>query len=414
MSAVAQSRKYRRQVLRRLARLYARPVDAEASQPPLAGEPPAPGSPPLTVAPLPPGFELPTARQVVGRGLQLAADHAADLRRASLYVGLLILATAGPVVLLFLVDLPSLLAFPWTDPSSASQEQAVAFLAVVGPLYGAGACALLGVVTVSIDGVLVAVALLGSRAVARPLTLRESIQRARQVFWRYGVAAFAVGIVSTIASTLVGLVTGALGRPESIGSNLLGTLVATIVTAPFGYILTAIVIGDVEAGSALRRSVTLARARPRLAVVVAVFAFLASTLEVLGIGVAFDVAGEVGTLLHPSLDPSGPGLFLLVPIGAAALVAFGSLALTVSAISAAPQITAFLGLTHFSAGLDRARSPVPAVGEPPEAATELVPVSAWAAPRAALPRPARWVTIPMLVLVALECLIVAGGLASRP
>jgi hypothetical protein len=397
---------------------YPRGVDPEAS--------PAE----TVVAPLSPSyaFELPTARQVIGRGLQLAADNATDLRSASLYIGLLVLATVGPAALLAIADLPALVALPWTDAPYLSPVEARAFLQLLGPLYGAAALALIGVVSVSIDGVLLAVALLGSRAARRPLTVRESLQRARQVFWRYGFAAFMVGMVSTIVSALVGLVTGDLGRPESIGSNLLGSLVATAVTAPFGYVLAAIVLGDVDGAAALGRSVTLARARPRLAVVVAVFAFLASTLQVLGIGIAFDVAGEVATFIHPDLDLTGPGLIVLVPIVAAALVAFGSLGVTVSAIAAAPQITAFLGLTHYSAGLDRARQRPPAtplLGTPAPPPLTAAPGAAASAPASAAPttywqvetrvapaRP-RWMTRPMVVLVALEVIVALAGLLAH-
>jgi hypothetical protein len=230
-----------------------------------------------------------------------------------------------------------------------------------------------------------AAAMLASRAAGRSLTLRESLGRARQVFWRYGVAAFLVGVLSTVVSSAVGLLTGALGRPESFGSSLLGTLIATAVTAPFGYILTSIVIGDVGGSAALGRSITLARARPRLAIVVAAFAFLASTLQILGVGVAFEIADRVATFVHPDLDPTGSGLLVAVLVAAAALVAFGSLGLTVSAIAAAPQISAFLGLTHYSAGLDRARTPA---------------------------RQARWVTIPMAVVIVLELLVAGTGIVT--
>jgi hypothetical protein len=441
MSAVAQSRNYTAGVgLAAATGLYARAVDPEAS--PEA----RPGT--AAAAPLPPGFgfELPTARQVVGRGLQLAADNAGDLRRASLYIGLLVLATAGPAAVLLLADLPTLATFPWTDPATVTPDQADAFLGLIWPLYVAVACAILGVVAVSVDGSLVAVALLGSRAAGRPLTLRESVQRARQAFWRYGFAAFVVGVLSTVASTSIALLTGAFGRPESIGSNLLGTLVATIVTAPFGYVLSAIILGDVDGAAALGRSIRLARARPVLVVVVAVFAFLAQTLEVLGIGVAFDVADEVGTLIHANLDLTGSGLVVLIPIVAAAMVAFGSLGLTVSAISAAPQIAAFLGLTHYSAGLERARqppapAPAPAPAPPPappsapppappaltaQVNTAAAPIdtaaarepSNWAAatywqqPASTAPARTRWMTRPMVALVALEVVVMLAGLSA--
>lgn len=366
------------------------------------------------------GYELPSGREVVGRGLQLAFEHASEIRRASLFVGLLVLATAGPAVLLFVVDLPRLIDLPWEQADRLTTSQATEVLRLIGPLYAAGALALLGVVSVSFDGVLMAVAMLASRAAGRPLTLRESLHRARQVFWRYGFAAFFVGVIAAVVSAGVGYLTGALGHAESIGSSLLGSFAATVVTAPFGYVLTAIVIGDVNGAAALGRSVTLARARPRLAAVVAAFAFLSSTLQVLGLGVAVELADKLATFAHPDVDLSGPGFLLVIPVVAAALVAFGSLGLTVSAIAAAPQIAAFLGLTHYTAGLDQARLQAPpSTSEAVPGAVDGVetagppPAQTWwqeaESPRA---RTVRWVTIPMTAAIVAEVIVAAVGIAN--
>jgi hypothetical protein len=397
-------------------------VDPEAS--------PAPTAP----SPLAPGFELPTAREVIGRGLQLALDGNRDIRNVSLYVGLMILAIAGPAALLVVVDLPTLFTIPWQLPQTLTPSEVNELASIFAPLYAVGALALLGLVTISLDGELMAASILAGRAAGQPLTMRESLARSRQVFWRYGFAAFAVGILSTAVSSLVGLALGTFGKPDSVGGNLLGSLVATLAVAPFGYILTAIVIGDVDGAAALGRSISLAGARPRLAVVVA-FAFLASTLQVFGLGVAFDVVGEVVTFLHPQLDLGGSGLLVVVPAVAIALVAFGSLALTVGAVTAAPQIAAFLGLTHYAAGLDRARSqagdeaapaasdtgPTASDTEPPgdgaAAPGEPVALSAmpsqshWAQPARRAVR-TRWVTIPMVALIVFEALAALSGIAA--
>jgi hypothetical protein len=200
-------------------------------------------------------YQLPSARQVVGRGLQLALDGSADIRRTSLYIGLLVAGVAAPAAVLLLANLPTLLALPWDDPMTMSQDQARALDALFGPLYSAVALALLGIVTVLVDGQLMAAALLAGRLAGAPLTMREALARSRQVFWRYGAAAFAVGLLSGATNLVVSLLTGTFGRGESIGSSLLATFVAAIVTAPFGYVLMGVVAGDVSAGTALRRSV---------------------------------------------------------------------------------------------------------------------------------------------------------------
>lgn len=400
---------------------------------------PAPGPAPEPApepAPAPgPAFELPGARQVVGRGLQLAYDSTGDLRRASLYIGLLMAAVAGPFALLLLLDIPAFAGIDFSSADSMSRAQAESLLRLIGPLYGAGAMAILGLVTVQIDGLLVAVALLASRAIGRPLQLREALTRARQVFWRYGAAAFVVGLVSTLVTFAVVFATGGFSPGSSFGGSILASLISTVVVLPFGYVATAVVIGDVTGTAALRRSIVLVRARPRLAVTVAAFAFAASALQTFGLGVAVDLVGGVADVLHPNLDMTGSGLVVAIPLVFVALMALGSLSITVNAVTAAPQVAAFLGLTHYAGGIERAREPIAAAEstvepEPePEPATtpeaesgpvpgsgltpedEILPPAPAPVVRApARPRRPRWVSIPMLVLIGLEALIVLGAL----
>jgi hypothetical protein len=373
------------------------------------------------------GYALPGAREVVGRGLQLAYDASAELRRASLYVGVLLFALAGPALIVLIADLPPLRDFPFEDPAAFGSQRATEFLSIFGSLSILTMTALLGFVTITIDGTIVAVTILAGRAVGRPVTLRQAVTRARQVFWRYGGALFVVGLIGQVASTAVTSISGARSDPSS-GAALLSVLASTLITAPFGYVAAGIILGDADAGTALRRSITLARARPRLAAVVATFAFLAGVLELFGIGAAVDAVGRIITFEHVSFDPTGGDVLLALPLIAAALIALGSLGLTVAAIVAAPQVVAFLGLTHYSAGLDRVAPRVPAPATPeaggpagdhaptldPEAAAAPAeaPASAWVLGAQPHDEKFRWVTIPMLALIAFAAFIAIAGLVA--
>lgn len=374
------------------------------------------------VVPAAPGYDLATARQVVGRGLQLAYDASSELRRASLYVGLLLFALAGPALIVLIADLPRLVDFPFENPTDIDPERAEEFFSIFGSLSILAMIALLGFVTISIDGTIMAVTMLGGRAIGRPVTVRQALTRARQVFWRYGAATIVVGIVGQLASTAILQLSGGGSGGLSTGADLLSVFAATIVTAPLGYVAAGVILGDVEAGTALRRSIRLARARPRLAGVVATFAFLAGVLQLFGIGAAVDAAARIIAFENLTIDPTSGNVLIALPVIAAALIALGSLGLTVAAVVAAPQVVAFLGLTHYAAGLDRAQPPEPAVVVEPAAAPPLEPdpgpepdpdpPSAWfrgSQPHAA---PFRWVTIPMLLLIAFAVFIAIAGLIA--
>ncbi len=118
---------------------------------------------------------------------------------------------------------------------------------------------------------------------------------------------------------------------------------------------------------------------------------------------------------------------------AAALIALGSLGLTVAAVVAAPQVVAFLGLTHYSAGLDRISGPAPdpvvgqgelAKGEPAEGGNAAAlgsdptvepaeaPESPWVRGAATHPEKFRWMTIPMLGLIFFAVVIAMTGLRA--
>ena len=348
-------------------------------------EPPAPAPPAWTKT-----YELPSARRVVSSGLQLAVDSSSAIRRASIYIGLLALGAFGPAVILLLLGIGRLASDPATadtmarDPSLVLLEQPE----LAGPLaliYLLVIVGMLLLVAISVDAQAIAIAILGGRAAELPMRLWEAITRARQVFWRLLGASLLVGLASGVVTLVLTL---PFLRPldSNEGITFIGSIVGTLVVAPFAFAGTGIVLGDVGAIEALQRSVALSRARPRIALVVTLFTLVTSAIQTFALGAGLDVAIRVAELMHLNLDQGGAPLILTAIIVLAFVVAFGSLTFTIAAIVAAPQVTGFLGLTFFSGGLDRARGP-----------------------QAARPGGFRWVTLPMLTTMV--ALALAAGLA---
>jgi len=331
-------------------------------------------------------YELPGPRRVVTYGLQLAAAGSAELRRASLYIGLLSLGLIGPALM---YGLAVLVHFRISDVQSMEgllrNPSAVAAFLGFEALAGGS---ILGWLAVTIDGRLIAISLLAARAGDQAFTLRQATIRARQVFWRVVAASMLVGIVSLAVQLGILLLLGDINGSNQ-GATLIATFIATLVVAPFGYVATGIVLGDVGATEAIRRSVRLARARPSIAVVVALFTFVASALQTFALSAGLEVVVRVGQFLHLGIDAGWLALALMVIGVLAFVVALGSLAFTVSAIVVAPQVAAFLGLTFYAGGLDRARHPEP--GTTPKF---------------------RWITLPMAVFMAVLAIGALGGIVS--
>ncbi len=121
---------------------------------------------------------------------------------------------------------------------------------------------------------------------------------------------------------------------------------------------------------------------------VALFTLVTAAIQLFALSAGIDVIARVDALFHVGSD-GGLGSLVATIFGLLALVmAFGSLTFTVGAIVAAPQVAAFLGLTYYSAGLDRAR-------DLPESAPTF-----------------RWVTRPMVILIVIVAIVSASGVAS--
>jgi hypothetical protein len=352
-------------------------VPAEASAPAEAETTPAPSLR---------AYELPGPRRVVIHGLQLASAGSRELRQASLYIGLLTLGLLGPALI---YGLAVLVHFRVTDvPSLDGLFRDRAMLAAFVGFEALAGGAILGWVAVSIDANLIAISLLAARAGDEGFSLRQATVRARQVFWRMVGASFLVGIVSVVIQFGLLLLLGDFNGSNQ-GASLIATFIATLVVAPFGYVATGIVLGDVGATESIRRSVRLARARPTIALVVALFAFVASAIQTFALSAGLEVVVRVGQFLHLGVDAGWLALALIVIGILAFVVALGSLAFTVSAIVVAPQVAAFLGLTFYSGGLDSARRA-----------------------DAEVRRNFRWITLPMAGLMVLLALGAVAGILS--
>jgi hypothetical protein len=346
------------------------------------------GPPPDPIAS--PAFELPTARAVVTFGLSLAYRTSGELQRASIYLGLLTLALLGPPVV-FLVEF--IAHFRLLDDGVFASYFAGG---LPGPvivqslllLYAVGLVGFLGWYPAAIDGQLIAVSLLAAKETDRSYSLRDATIRARQVFWRMIRGTLLRGLAGFLVNLVVGAILGALFPSAGEASSVIVSVVGVLVLAPFGYLATGIILGDVGAVEALKRSVGLARARPRVAIVVALFTLITAAIQLFGLAAGLDLFGRVAEFVHLGLEGGAVALAMTI-LGILLLVtAFGSLTLTVGAIVSAPQVAAFLGLTFYSAGLDRARD-VPA-----------------GAPRF------RWVTRPMLACIVICALGSAYGIAG--
>jgi len=382
---------------------------SEPSEPkPTADVPSTPVPPPIT-------FALPSARSLVAAGFELLRTSQPELRRASLYIGLLTLLVIGPAtvfVVYLLTQDPEVFGifFGFQDPGAVGTlpNGAVVIAALTILVVP-------GILAVSIEAQNLGLALLAARNVQRPMTVHEALRRSRQAFWRVLAATMLISVAAVVLSLASApIIVRFLGEgPDA--SALASAVFGIAFGMPFAYMTTGIIVGNVGAVETLKRSLRLARARPRLALVIALFATAVSVIQTFALGAGGDALLRVSEFLHLGFE-SGPILTLLsVVLILAGVVAIGSLTFTISAIAVAPQVVAFLGLTHHDAGLDLARRPVAPVAAVapvvPPVAPE-APVSTWnTSPPVA---GTRLVTLPMLALAAIAAVVAVAGISGIP
>ncbi|MFL5645321.1 MAG: hypothetical protein ACJ778_12845 [Chloroflexota bacterium] len=290
-----------------------------------------------------------STRRLLGASFDLLARTSEDMRRASFYIGLIVLGTVGPLaVASFGLEVISI--------HHTRREMDRLLAGGLGVVEGfllmlAG----VGLFVASVESQAMAASILGGRVSMRPVTTRAALARSRMVFWRVVVGAVVVAIPVGIAQVAVDAFFVAAVGPQTDLSLVTSVLVAAVVGAPLAYVLTGIVLGDAPPFMAARRSFTVFAARKAAASLVAVFQTIAILLVLLGVSAGLDIALRVFDALGLGTD-SGPAGLILIVIGiVVGVFALGTLIYTALAISLAPQVVMFVGLTRATFGLDHVR-----------------------------------------------------------
>lgn len=293
-----------------------------------------------------PSIHVASTRGLLTAAFELLSRSSEDMRRASFYVGSVVLGTAGPLVLAFwAIGVYSIERLP-TEVDAALGGTGGAWLSILVVL------AVIGLIVAAVESRNTAIALLGARYAGRPIAPRQALARSRRVFWSAVVAAVIVAVPLGIAQGIVdGIVAPLLGEATEI-SVITTTLVTALVGAPFAYTLSGIVLGDVGPVEAVRRSFRVFSARRSSAVVVVIFETVAILLVFLGLTTGLDIGLRILDALGLGLESGPIGLAVMTALIVAGVFAFGTLLFTVIALTIAPQVVMFVGLTHATMGLD--------------------------------------------------------------
>jgi hypothetical protein len=361
------------------------PGEPAITAPPLEPPPLAPPPPPPLPAVQPVPIPLVTTRGLLGASFDLLTRSGQELRRASFYIGAIVLGTVGPFVL-------AQLAVEVVGFEMTFEAYEALLLNVSGPLGVLGFLAFAGVIVAAVESRTMAVAVLGGSMAERPVSIRRSVARSRQTFWRAIVASVVVAVPVALAQTGATQLIDALFHLNFEASEAVSlvtsTVVSGVVAAPFAYVLAGVVLGDVDPFEAVRRSFRVFRARKAAASIVVVFETITALLLVLGLSAGLDVVFRIFGALGLGVG-SGTGGVAVTIAGVVVIgFAFGTLLFTVMAITIAPQVVMFVGLTHATVGLDRVRAGGP---DDPDIRRPGV-------------RRFRWLTMPMLLAFALGAL----------
>ena len=317
---------------------------ADAPATPLV--PPPHASPTVSTLAIPP---VSSTRALLGASFDLLGRSSEEMRRASFYVGAIVLGTAGPFALASWALEVIGLNRTNEQMTRALDDGGGGMLAVLALI------AAMGLTVAIVESRSMAMAVLGGRMAGRPVTPRQALARSRSTFWRAIVAAIIVAIpIGIVQSAAEAVFMSIVGRPVDI-SIVIATLATAIVGAPLAYVLAGVVLGDVEPFEALRRSVRVFRARKMAAAIVAAFETTAVLLILAGLSAGLDIALRVFSALGLGPDAGPVGLALTTVGIIATIFAAGTLLFTVYAITVAPQVVMFVGLTHATIGLDRVR-----------------------------------------------------------
>jgi hypothetical protein len=295
------------------------------------------------------------ALEIIGRGLDLNVAASSDVRRVAILIGLLALAAAGPIVAF-------LLAASGGVGGLTVDGQYVDIVALQGRVDTArilaGLSTWIGIgcfIALAIDSQLLAVHVIASRATGRPFSLRPALEVVRIRFWRLARANILVGVILVVPRAVLERILAPRGIALQ-SQSVVQVVLDVILSVPFAYLATWILLGQVGAREAVRRSWRLARSRPSLALVIAVVNVAFQTIALVALGSAADILIRIAGAL--GLDrATGLGIVPLGALVALAIIAAGSLVMTIAALTVGPQVVAFLRLTGTDGGLAALHDP---------------------------------------------------------
>jgi hypothetical protein len=295
------------------------------------------------------------ALEIIGRGLDLNVAASSDVRRVAILIGLLALAAAGPIVAF-------LLAASGGVGGLTVDGQYVDIVALQGRVDTArilaGLSTWIGIgcfIALAIDSQLLAVHVIASRATGRPFSLRPALEVVRIRFWRLARANILVGVILVVPRAVLERILAPRGIALQ-SQSVVQVVLDVILSVPFAYLATWILLGQVGAREAVRRSWRLARSRPSLALVIAVVNVAFQTIALVALGSAADILVRIAGAL--GLDrATGLGIVPLGALVALAIVAAGSLVMTIAALIVGPQVVAFLRMTGTDGGLAALHDP---------------------------------------------------------
>jgi len=300
-------------------------------------------------SPSPAIARAPSSRRLIGASFDLLSRSSEEMRRASFLIGAIVVGTGGAYGL----------AAWWLEVASVHTRVGVTESAMSGAL-GAwmallGFVGIVGVIVAAVESRAMATAILGGQVTGRPVSVRSALARSRATFWRVVMASIIVAIPVGLAQGAVIVAMAAVAPDATELSTAITAMVAALVGAPLAYLLTGVVLGDVGAFEATRRSFRVFKARKPAAVLVALFESVAQLLILLGVSAGLDIALRVLDALGLGVHSGIAGIALVSLAIIAGAFALGTLLFTVIAISIAPQVVMFVGLTQTTRGLDHVR-----------------------------------------------------------
>ena len=325
---------------------------ATPSHPPFARHAPvvAPALQPAPAIPAPAPPAVHSTRRLIGASFDLLTQSTAEMRAASFYIGGVVLATIAPLAL-------ATFAIEVAAPNAGEVDFDVFFRssAAAGWFSLTAIIAGLGLVVANVESQNLAVAILGGRYAGRPIDARAALARSRMSFWRAILAAIIVTVPVSIVTQIVDGIVVDLSNGSNAWSFVVAVIVGVLIGAPLAYLLTGIVLGDVDPVEATRRSFRVFKARKAAAALVALFEALATLIVLVGISAGLEIVLGIFDAFGLGADSGPLGLAIISAGIVVGTFALGTLIYTALAISIAPQVVMFVGLTRATIGLDHVR-----------------------------------------------------------